>query len=161
MRILFYKLAIFLLLVFSSKNAFSQGREIKGLFNASTQGVEVGDSCFILPHLFYVNGGHRPCPEMLPACDSIYAFLKQNPSVSIVIMDYTDCRPIPFTNDSLTLWRATRLKEYILEYGDIDPDRITAIGMGDRCPRIVTKEIHKQYKFLPVGQVLSSEYINT
>jgi outer membrane protein OmpA-like peptidoglycan-associated protein len=150
---LFYKFVIFLLIAFSSKSIFSQGREIPNLSLLLTDSVEVGDSCFI-PCLFYL----RPHPETILACDSIYTFLKENPTVSIAIIVHSDYRPIPMTNDTLTLRRAMHLKEEILKHEDIDFNRIVAIGMADRQPRIVTKEIHKQYNFLPVGQIIDEEF---
>jgi hypothetical protein len=157
-----FSITVFLLVAFSFKSAFSQGREIKGIFNASTQSVEVGDSCFI-PVEHYVNGGFRiyPSPETDSAFNSLYAFLKKNPSVCIAFVAHSDPRPIPITNDTLTARRASRLKERILEYDDIDANRIIAVGMGSKQPRIVTEEIHQQYDFLPVGQVLDMEFCDT
>jgi len=158
----FYRFAVFLFVAFSFSSAFSQGREIKGVFSAYTQSVEVGDSCFI-PQVFVFTRWLGQCPseETAVACDSIYAFLKQNPSICIAIIVHSDFRPIPMTNDTLTERIANRVKEKILEYGDIDPDRIIAVGMGDKQLRVVTKEMHKQYKFLPMGQVLNAEFCKT
>jgi len=157
---IFYKFAMFLLLVFPCRNAFSQGREVPILSVLLSDSVEVGDSCFFTA-IFRLSGGSPLTTETILACDSIYLFLKQNPSVNIAIISHSDFRPIPMTNDTLTMRRANRLKDEILKYGDIDPDRIIAIGMGDKQPRVVTKELHKQYKFLPVGQVLDMEFCKT
>jgi len=156
----FYKFIIFFLFVFFSKNTFAQGREIPNLSILLTDTVEVGDSC-VLSYPFGLSFGSLILPEMRLACDSIYMFLKQNPSIRIAIIVHSDFRPLPMTNDTLTMRRASYLMQYILGYGDIDSERIIAIGMADRQPRIVTKEIHKQYKFLPVGQVLSEEFCRT
>ena len=160
MKIQVYTFALVFLLAFLCKNSFAQGREIQEVFNSATQSVEVGDSCF-LPLLFYVNGGNRLVPETKSACDSIYVFLKQNPTVRIAVMVHSDCRPIPMGIDVLTMMRATRVKEAIIEHGDIDTNRIVAMGVADSMPRTVTKEIHQEYKFLPVGQVLTPEFIQT
>ena len=160
MKIQVYTFALVSLLAFLCKNSFAQGREIKEVFNSATQSVEVGDSCFI-PCLFYVNGGHGLTPETKSACNSIYAFLKQNPTIRIAVMVHSDFRPITMGNDVLTLRRAMRVKEAIIEHGDIDTNRIVAMGMADSMPRTVTEEIHEQYKFLPVGQVLTPEFIKT
>ena len=153
---------ILFVFAFSFKSGFSQGREIKEIFNASTHSVEVGDSCF-LPQYQVGNRWRYDClcPELDSACNSIYAFLKKNPSISIAFIVHSDPRPIPMGNDMLTTHQANRLKERILEYGDIDSNRIVAIGMGDRQLRIVTKEIHQQYKFLPVGQILDMDFCRT
>ncbi|MCL2131000.1 MAG: hypothetical protein FWH36_00875 [Lentimicrobiaceae bacterium] len=139
-------------------SVFPQGREIKEVFSASTRSFEVGDSCFV-PVEYYLSGGYPPTTTA--ACDSIYAFLKQNPTVSIAIIVHSDFRPIPMGNDVLTEMRANRLKQEILTRGDIDSNRIVAIGMADNQPRIVTKEMHKEYRFFPVGQVLDREFITT
>ena len=154
------RVAVFLLVGFFCKGTFAQGREIPNLSVLLTDSFAVGDSCFVHV-LFMLSGGQPLHSESVVVCDSIHTFLKQNPSVSIAIICHSDFRPIPMTNDTLTERRANRIKEEILKYGDIDPDRIIAVGMGDNQLRIVTKEIHKQYEFLPVGQVLSAEFCRT
>jgi hypothetical protein len=151
---------IIFLFAFSFKSVFSQGREIKEVFSASTQSFEVGDSCFI-PALFWLSGGGYLTTETIWVCDSIYAFLKKHPSVSIAIIAHSDPRPILMGNDMLTARRAKIIKEKMLEYGDIDSNRIIAIGMADNQPRVVTEEIHQQYNFLPVGQILDMEFCRT
>ena len=156
----FCKFIVVLLIAFSSKSTFSQGREIPNLSNLLTDSVEVGDSCIFIGY-FHLSGGSPPTPEAILSCDTIYTFLKQNPSVSIAIIIHSDFRPIPMGNDVLTMHRANRLKQEILKHGDIDSNRIIAIGMADSQPRIVTKEIHKQYKFLPAGQGLDMEFCKT
>jgi len=153
-----YIFIIFLLVAFGSKNASAQGREIKETFNADTRSVEVGDSCFIRA---FFGSSYPIIKEMALVCDSIYAFLKQNPTIHIAIIVHSDPRPIPMGNDVITTYRANSLKNCILKRGDIDSNRIVAIGMGDSQLMIVTKEIHKQYKFLPVGQVLDMEFCRT
>jgi len=151
---------ILFLFAFSFQNVFSQGREIKEVFSASTQSVEVGDSCFV--RVYYPLSWQQDIyTEPDSAFYFISAFLKKNPSVSIAIIVHSDSRPIPMGNDVLTLHRANRLKQEILKYGDIDSNRIIAIGMGDSQPRIVTEEIHQQYDFLPVGQILDMEFCKT
>jgi len=158
-----FSVTVLLFFAFSATSVFSQGREIKEVFSATTQSVEVGDSCF-LPVLFHLSGGGRiySKPETDSAFNSLYAFLKENPSVSIAFIVHSDPRPVIMTNDTLTAMRAKRIKEYTLEYySDIAPNRIIAIGMGARQPRIVTEEIHQQYDFLPVGQVLDLKFCDT
>ena len=159
MKSLFLKFTVFFLVAFFCKSALSQTSE---MFNSSTYSVKIGDSC-IIPQEYYESRwyGSVLSPETTSACDSIYAFLKQNPSVSIAIIVHSDFRPILMGNDTLTMRRANRLKQEILKHGDIDSNRIIAIGMGYSQLRVVTKEIHKQYKFLPVGQVLSAEFCKT
>ena len=97
---------------FLPASVFSQGREIKEVFSASTQSVEVGDSCFITA-LYVLDRGNGLASETVSACDSIYTFLKQNPSIRIAIISHSDSRPIPMTNDTLTARRANHLKKEI------------------------------------------------
>jgi hypothetical protein len=159
-KIFFYTIFLF---IFSFKSVFSQGREIKKIFSVSTHSVDAGDSCFI-PRIYALDccyGENCLCNEMVLACDSIYAFLKENSSVCIAIIDHSDFRPIPMGNDVLTQLIANRLKQEILKHGDIDSNRIIATGMADSQPRIVTEEIHQQYNFLPIGQVLDMEFCKT
>ena len=159
---LFYTFILFLLVALGCNNTFAQGREIKKTFNASTSSVGVGDSCFIpCEYVDYHWYGFRRTFETDSTCDSICAFLKANPTVCIAIINHTDYRPISMGNDVLTMYRANDLKNYIVEHGDIDTNRIIAIGMADRQPRIVTEEIHKEYNFLPLGQVLDMEFCKT
>ena len=147
------------MIVFPFKSVFSQQNEI---FNSSTQSVEIGDSCVIPQDFVHTRWCFScPTPETTAACDSIYTFLKQNTSVSIAIISHSDFRPMLMGNDVYTMHKANQLKQEILKHGDIDSNQIIVIGMGDTQPRIVTKEIHKQYKFLPVGQVLDWEFCKT
>ena len=148
------KTIVYIVLILLSINLYSQNKS----FTLADTNVEIGDSCYVYP-LFILDGGYPLSSESIKISDSIRDFLNNNPTVAIEIQSHTDCRPIPMTNDTLSLRRSKILKITVLEDSNIDADRIIAVGCGDRNPRIVTKNIHEKYPFLPVGQVLTEEFI--
>jgi hypothetical protein len=96
----------------------------------------VGKTYIIDNVLFNVNGpggGLLNNPESL---DSVITFLIKNPKLIVEIGCHTDNRPIPMTNDSLSLWRAYSVT-YWLVYKGINPDRLFAVGYASKRPRML------------------------
>ncbi len=71
-----------------------------------------------------------------PALDYLIAILQDNPSVKIVLSSHTDCRGEEDFNLDLSQRRAGAATTYIIEEGQIDPSRLSAIGYGKSQPEI-------------------------
>ncbi|MDR2804945.1 MAG: OmpA family protein, partial [Dysgonamonadaceae bacterium] len=63
-------------------------------------------------------------------------------------------------NETLSQRRAQSVVDYLIANG-IAADRLTAKGYGKSTPTAVSKNIHEKYDFLPEGQVLTDEFIET
>ena len=64
------------------------------------------------------------------------------------------------SNKQLSLKRAQSVVENLIAKG-IDSQRLTPIGYGEEKPVIVDETLHKQYPYLPLGQVLDEAFITT
>ena len=134
---------------------FAQSR----IFKLTDNNVKLGDTCSICP--IWAVGGHPISQETIITCDSIRTFLKNNKTVSLELKVCSDIRGSVEVNDTITTKRALALKDYILKDTSIVSNRLTAIGCGERFPIVVTSEINKIYKFLPVGKILNEDFIST
>jgi outer membrane protein OmpA-like peptidoglycan-associated protein len=127
-----------------------------GTFKLTDTKVSVGDTCLV--ELIW---GEEKYGYFFPLADSIRIFLEKNPTVSVEIRNYTDMRGALEYNDTLSYRTASIIKAEALKYSQIDSNRIIPIGFGERFPVVITKTIHAAYPFLPVGQVLSDEFIKS
>ncbi len=99
-------------------------------------------------------------PEAMVSLDRLVETLNDNPNITIELMSHTDSRDTEAFNLELSQKRAQSVVDYLIEKG-IDPDRLQARGYGESMPKVVTEEIHREYEFLPAGQVLDEEFINS
>jgi hypothetical protein len=128
------------IVVFIFPAAYAQKNEMKQ-FNLQDTVFHAGD--------FYISD--RTPPYFKPCWpgkdDTTYKFL--DPFVALMLKNkkirkieigtHTDCRPIPMTNDTLSLRMAVDLKEYFIFKG-VDPERLVARGYGGSSPRTVEKD---------------------
>ena len=94
------------------------------------------------------------------ALDELITLLKDNPNVTIELMAHTDRVGSLEYNQSLSQRRAQSVVDYLIK-GGIEKERLTAAGYGKTKPKTVTKNIAKQYDFLPEDKVLSEEFVQT
>jgi hypothetical protein len=105
--------------------------------------------------------------------DAVVDFMKKNQKIrKIEIGVHTDSRPIPMTNDTLSLRTAVSLRNYLVANG-VDPARVIAKGYGGNSPRTLEKDTTgfldpikykscKDNKFAFIkGTVLTDEYIRS
>ncbi|MFN3403676.1 MAG: OmpA family protein [Cytophagaceae bacterium] len=78
-------------------------------------------------------------PEMENDLDKIVSFLLDNPNLRLRISGHTDSDGNPDLNLKLSQRRADAIKEYIVNKGQIDPDRIEAFGFGNQKPIVEEK----------------------
>jgi outer membrane protein OmpA-like peptidoglycan-associated protein len=91
------------------------------------------------------NGEAELVPEMYSDLDKIANFLLDNPEFTLNISGHTDSDGREEFNLDLSQKRAEAIKEYIVYFGSVEPERIGAKGFGSSKPLIVeTTEEHKK-----------------
>ncbi len=91
--------------------------------------------------------------------DKLVETLNDNPNITIELGSNTDARG----NDQFNLdfsKRAQSVVNYLITKG-IDSERMVAKGYGKTQPKTVDRRDHEAYPFLPEGQVLTEQYINS
>ncbi|MCL2650138.1 MAG: OmpA family protein [Candidatus Azobacteroides sp.] len=114
----------------------------------------------LIENIFYDFNKATLRNESQKALDEMITLLKDNPNITIELMAHTDRIGSDQYNQSLSQQRAQSVVDYLIK-GGIEQERLTAAGYGKTQPKTVTKNIAKQYEFLPEGAVLSESFIQT
>ena len=99
-------------------------------------------------------------PESMVSLDDMVETLNDNPNITVEIGSHTDFKGNNDYNQRLSNDRAQSVINYLISKG-IAADRLTPMGYGESVPKTVNQRDHEAYPFLPVGQVLTEEFINT
>ena len=93
----------------------------------------------------FENGKADILPEMFGDLDKIIDFLLDNPDFKIRISGHTDSDGSSDFNLVLSQQRAAAIRDYIIQFGSIDEDRVSAVGFGNTQPIVeeVTDEDKK------------------
>jgi outer membrane protein OmpA-like peptidoglycan-associated protein len=83
-------------------------------------------------HLF--NSANDLSPAGKEILDSVANFLKTYPDNKVVARGHTDSQGKAAANQALSVKRAQRVREYLVAYQNISPNRITAEGAGSAQP---------------------------
>jgi len=91
-------------------------------------------------------------PEMYDDLDKIVDFLLDNPDFKLRINGHTDSDGREDFNLALSQQRADAILEYMVFFGNIDPERITAKGYGSSRPILTdhsdrAKELNRRVEF--------------
>jgi outer membrane protein OmpA-like peptidoglycan-associated protein len=89
--------------------------------------------------LYFLEGRDELTAESLAELDKVFAELKLRPLPDIVVIGHTDTVSNLAFNDRLSLARAERLREMLVELG-IPAERIQAAGRGKRELLIPTED---------------------
>lgn len=73
-------------------------------------------------------------PESVASLDSLIAFMRDNPSLSVEVYSYTDGKGTDRYNKELSERRAQAVIDYLINVGGIEPDRMIAKGLGKTNP---------------------------
>jgi len=93
--------------------------------------VELGRKLIIENLLFDTNSASLP--DTVKELEVLYQFMKNKPTVTILVEGHTDDKGSHPYNDKLSLMRAESVKNYLVSRG-IDPARIKTVGYGKRKP---------------------------
>lgn len=109
-------------------------------------------------NVFYEFGKWELTKESEQSLNSLVKLLEDNPNITIELAAHTDMKGDSIFNERLSQRRAESVVNYLIKKG-IAADRLTPVGYGESMPVEVTPELHKQYKWMPVGQVLDEAFI--
>ena len=94
----------------------------------------------------FENGKADILPEMYGDLDKIIDFLLDNPDFKVKIAGHTDSDGSPDLNLVLSQQRAAAIRDYVVQFGNIDQDRVSAVGFGSSKP--IVEEITDEDKKL-------------
>ncbi len=116
------------------------------------------DSPIKIENINYEFARFELLPESKLALDTLYQILVFNPTITIEIMAHTDYIGSEQSNFELSQKRAQSVVDYLIEKG-ISPQRLVAKGYGETWPKVVTRDLAKQYDFLKRGDELTEQFI--
>jgi peptidoglycan-associated lipoprotein len=114
----------------------------------------------LIENIFYDFDKATLRPESKEALDGIITMLEDNPNVTIELSAHTDRKGADAYNMNLSQRRAQSVVDYLIK-GGIEKERLTPAGYGKSSPKEVTKNMAKQYEFLPEEQILDAVFIET
>jgi flagellar motor protein MotB len=125
------------LLVIQGEDFFSVEREfeLKGDTSLALMATVIDYSLPLTFKNIEFDGGKSEIKEeMEPILDRIVLFLADHPTVRLRISGHTDGDGDSQANLELSEWRAIAIKNYLVEKGNLAPDRIDAFGFGNTQP---------------------------
>jgi peptidoglycan-associated lipoprotein len=151
----------------ASKDGFLNGKERETTKGRETS-VDFTTTIYLSPidqviridNIFFDFASAELRPESMVSLDKLVETLNDNPNITIELGSHTDSRGNNDFNLDLSNKRAQSVVNYLITKG-IKTDRLVAKGYGETTPKMVDKRDHEAYPFLPEGQVLTEEYINT
>jgi len=127
--------------------------------NKNLEPVPVGP--ILLPEIRYLLADWRLQPQYRDSLAGLVKTLRDNPNIVVELISHTDFRGTHPYNDTLSYKRSLSCVEYIVSQG-IDPERIIAVGRGEREPRILDRDYYvtEWRATVPKGSHLTEEFIN-
>ncbi|MGF1511166.1 MAG: OmpA family protein [Myxococcota bacterium] len=84
--------------------------------------------------VFFRRSRARISRRSYPLLDQVAQVLRENPSIEVLIEGHTDGTGSNSVNLRLSQARAEAVRRFLVRRGDIDPNRLTAIGFGEEKP---------------------------
>lgn len=138
----------------------------------STMGIK-GDKAFtmdlILPaafrpvqieNIFFEFAKWNLTPESEAGLKDLLNMMNDNPTIKIEISAHTDFVGSSAFNMDLSQKRAQSVVDYLIEAG-IEKERLISKGYGKESPYIIDELLHEQYKFLPLEEILTQDFIRS
>jgi len=151
----------------AEKKGFLKGKEresTKGLSQSTEFRTQIYLSAVDVPieieNIFFDLDKADLRPESMVSLDKLVETLNDNPNIVIELGSHTDYRANDAYNLDLSNRRAQSVVNYLIEKG-IARDRLVAKGYGESMPKVVDKKDNEAYPFLPVGKVLTEEFITS
>lgn len=114
----------------------------------------------LIDNIFYDYNQARLREESYPSLDDLVQLLNDNPYTAIELAAHTDRVGSQNFNLDLSQRRAESVVDYLISQG-IDEGRLTPVGYGKESPKKVDEKLHEQYEFLPIGQELDEDFVNS
>jgi peptidoglycan-associated lipoprotein len=114
----------------------------------------------LIENIFYDFDRATLREESKESLNEIVTMLEDNPNVTIELSAHTDRKGSDEYNINLSQRRAQSVVDYLISAG-IEKERLTPVGYGKRQPKVITKNMAKEYEFLPEGQMLDEAFIQS
>ena len=137
----------------------TKGKETSTEFNATIYLPPI-DKVIRIENIFFDFASADLRPESTVSLDKLVETLNDNPNIVIELGSHTDSRGNDDFNLELSHRRAQSVVNYLIGKG-INPARLVSKGYGETLPKTVDMRDHEAYPFLPEGQVLTEQYINS
>jgi peptidoglycan-associated lipoprotein len=137
----------------------TKGKETSSEFSATIYLSPI-DKVIRIENIFFDFASAELRPESTVSLDKLVETLNDNPNIVIELGSHTDNRGNDDFNLNLSERRAQSVVNYLVSKG-IDPSRLVSKGYGETMPKTVDARDHEDYPFLPEGQVLTEQYINS
>ena len=113
-----------------------------------------------MDNIFYEFGKWELTPASEAGLSSLVKLLNDNPNITIELSAHTDYVGNDAANKELSAKRAQSVVNYLISHG-IERERLTPVGYGEEKPVIADAALHQKYRFIPVEQELTEEFITT
>ena len=113
-----------------------------------------------MDNIFYEFGKWELTPASEAGLASLVKLLNDNPNITIELSAHTDYVGNDAANKELSAKRAQSVVNYLVQHG-IERERLTPVGYGEEKPVIADAALNKKYRFIPVEQALTEEFITT
>ncbi|MDR1416327.1 MAG: OmpA family protein [Prevotellaceae bacterium] len=111
-----------------------------------------------LENILYDLGKWELRKESEESLNQLVEVLNDNPGISIEISSHSDSRGDSTFNLELSQKRAQSVVDYLVDKG-IEASRLQAKGYGEAMPRVVSKALAAQHKFMVEGSTLNDDFI--
>lgn len=112
----------------------------------------------LVRNVFYAFDSAELTENSTQALDSLVTLLNENPNVTIELSAHCDYRGPEAYNLKLSQRRAESVVRYLIQHG-IDDKRLSPVGYGKTRPKVITRKLAEQHKFLHEGDTLGVEFI--
>jgi len=113
-----------------------------------------------MDNIFYEFGKWELTPASETGLSALVKLLNDNPNITIELSAHTDYVGNDAANKELSAKRAQSVVTYLINHG-IERERLTPVGYGEEKPVIADAALHDKYKFIPVDQELTEEFITS
>ena len=111
-----------------------------------------------MDNIFYEFGKWDLTPASEQGLSALVKLLNENPNITIELSAHTDYVGNDAANKELSAKRAQSVVNYLISHG-IERERLTPVGYGEEKPVVADAALHDKYKFIPVEQELTEEFI--
>ncbi len=112
----------------------------------------------LIDNIFYEFDKATLTEESSASLDKLVELLNQNPSITIELSSHCDYRGNDAYNERLSQRRAESVVNYLIDHG-IANDRLTPHGYGESVPKVITRKLAEQLKYVSEGDTLTESFI--
>ncbi len=113
-----------------------------------------------MENVFYEFGKWDITPASAQALNELVKLLEQNQNITIELSAHSDQVGDAATNKELSEKRAQSVVDFLIKNG-IESDRLTPVGYGQEKPVVADKSLNKKFPFIPIGQELNEQFVNS